>query len=115
SASQPLFQYRDFLPLKKDPKSEPAPAAMPTGQARSPYLPYKVASRGGTGEAIAFFRDPRTTLQVWSREHGYPGDYAYLELHYKHFPGGLRLWRLTDNQNGLRTTPSYAAEYHAQQ
>ena len=42
----------------------------------SPYQPYRVASRGGTGTAVAFFRDPKTTLQVWSREHGYPGEYA---------------------------------------
>jgi 1,4-alpha-glucan branching enzyme len=60
-----------------------------------------VASRGGTGAAIAFFRDPKTTLQVWSREHGYPGEYAYLEFHKKHFPGGLRFWRITDSSGDL--------------
>ena len=113
SASQPLFLYREFLPARKEAKSEPAPT-MPTGQARSPYLPYRVASRGGTGQAIAFFRDPKTTLQVWSREHGYPGDYAFLEFHKKHFPGGLRFWRITDNQGDLGTKAVYDPDVAAQ-
>jgi 1,4-alpha-glucan branching enzyme len=80
----------------------------------SPYQPYRVASRGGTGSAIAFFRDPKTTLQVWSREHGYPGEYAYLEFHKKHFPGGLRFWRITDSSGDLGKKivydPAVAAE-----
>ncbi len=67
----------------------------------SPYQPYRIASRGGTGSAVAFFRDPKTTLQVWSREHGYPGEHAYLEFHKKHFPGGLRFWRITDSSGDL--------------
>jgi 1,4-alpha-glucan branching enzyme len=108
-----MFLYRDFLPLKKGAKSEPGPA-MPTSQARSPYLPYRVASRGGHGDAIAFFRDPQTTLQVWSREHGYPGDYAYLEFHKKHFPGGLRFWRITDNRGDLGTKAVYHPDTAAQ-
>src|SRR5205823_1435787 len=113
SASQPLLLYREFLPLKGEVKGEPAPA-VPTGQARAPYLPYEVASRGGHGQAVAFFRDPRTTLQVWSREHGYPGDYTYLEFHKKHFPGGLRFWRITDNQGDLGTKAVYDPDAAAQ-
>src|SRR5438046_6021230 len=74
---------------------------------RSPYHAYRIASRGGTGHAVAFFRDPRTTLQVWSREHGYPGDYAYLEFHKKHHPGGLRFWRITDNSGNLGAKQPY--------
>src|SRR5207245_1907337 len=88
SASQPLFLYRDFLPLRKDAQSEPV-ATVPAGQARSPYLPYRAASRGGRGQAVAFFRDPKTTLPVWSREHGSPGEHAYLACHQKHCPGGM--------------------------
>jgi 1,4-alpha-glucan branching enzyme len=38
---------------------------------------------------------------VWSREHGYPGEFAYLEFHKKHFPGGLRFWRITDASGDL--------------
>ena len=33
------------------------------GERRSPYAPYRVASRGGTGSAVAFIRYPRSTLQ----------------------------------------------------
>jgi 1,4-alpha-glucan branching enzyme len=113
SASQPLFLYRDYLPMKNEPKTEPV-ATVPTGQARSPYIPYRVASRGGRGQAIAFFRDPKTTLQVWSREHGYPGDFSYLEFHKKHFPGGLRFWRITDNQGDLGTKAVYDPDAAAQ-
>jgi len=99
SAGPPVFLYRDFVPLKA-PRDEPA-SSVPGTKARSPYAPYRVASRGGAGTAVAFIRDPRTTLQVWSREHGYPGEYAYLEFHKKHFPGGLRFWRITDNSGDL--------------
>ncbi len=99
SAGDPVFLYRDFVPLGSA-KGEAA-SSVPAGEARSPYAPYRVASRGGTGTAVAFFRDPKSTLQVWSREHGYPGEYAYLEFHKKHFPGGLRFWRITDNSGDL--------------
>jgi 1,4-alpha-glucan branching enzyme len=74
-----------------------------------------VASRGGTGYAVAFFRDPKTTLQVWSREHGYPGDPAYLEFHKKHHPGGLRFWRITDGSGDLGTKQPYDPAVAAQQ
>jgi 1,4-alpha-glucan branching enzyme len=113
AAGAPLFLYKDFLPRKATPGGDPAPAPQ-VGEARSPYVPYHVASRGGQGRAVAFFRDPRTTLQVWSREHGYPGDFAYLEFHKKHFPGGLRFWRVTDAANDLGTKDVYDPQVAAQ-
>src|SRR5438270_812443 len=57
--------------------------------------------------AAAFIRDPKSTLQVWSREHGYPGDFQYLEFHKKHFPGGLRFWRITDGSGDLGKKQPY--------
>jgi predicted glycosyl hydrolase (DUF1957 family) len=33
---------------------------------------------------VAFVRDSKTTVQVWSRDQGYPGEPQYLEFH-KHF------------------------------
>ena len=105
AAGAPVFLYRDYIPARKE-MAEPTPA-IPVNEARSPYAPYRVASRGGQGSAIAFIRDPRTTLQVWSRDHGYPGEYAYLEFHKKHFPGGLRFWRITDNRGDLGTKTPY--------
>jgi len=38
---------------------------------------------------------------VWSRDHGYPGDAAYLEFHKKRDPGGLRYWSVTDARGPL--------------
>lgn len=99
SAAEPIFLYRDYVRLGT--AEGEAPSSVPGTERRSPYEPYRVASRGGTGTAVAFFRDPKTTVQVWSREHGYPGEYAYLEFHKKHFPGGLRFWRITDNSGDL--------------
>jgi 1,4-alpha-glucan branching enzyme len=112
AAAAPVFLYRDYVPRKTQ-----LDALMPEASRNaplSPYSPYRVASRGGTGSAVAFFRDPKTTLQVWSREHGYPGDYAYLEFHKKHFPGGLRFWRITESSGDLGKKlvydPALAAE-----
>jgi len=112
AAGDPVFLYRDFVPLRSAP-GEP-PSSVPASERRTPYLPYRVASRGGTGTAVAFFRDPKTTLQVWSREHGYPGEYAYLEFHKKHFPGGLRFWRITDNSGDLGRKQVYDPDVAAQ-
>ncbi|HEU5323511.1 MAG TPA: 1,4-alpha-glucan branching protein domain-containing protein [Methylomirabilota bacterium] len=112
AAGEPIFLYRDYFPLGAE-FAHHAGAA-PVAEARSPYQPYRVASRGGTGTATVFFRDPRSTLQVWSRDHGYPGDFHYLEFHKKHFPGGLRFWRITDASRDLGRKqvydPSVAAE-----
>jgi 1,4-alpha-glucan branching enzyme len=111
AAGEPVFLYRDYVPARREAGETPA---IPVNEARSPYEPYRVASRGGTGSAIAFIRDPKTTLQVWSRDHGYPGDFHYLEFHKKHHPGGLRLWRITDSKGDLGTkaiyNPKVAAE-----
>jgi 1,4-alpha-glucan branching enzyme len=63
---------------------------------------------------VAFFRDPKSTLQVWSRDHGYPGDFAYLEFHKKHWPGGFKLWRITDGKRDLATKTFYDPAYALQ-
>ncbi|MDX2193733.1 MAG: 1,4-alpha-glucan branching protein domain-containing protein [Gemmatimonadales bacterium] len=67
---------------------------------RSPYVAYRIGAR--RPDAVnAFVRDPRSSLQVWSRAHGYPGDPAYLEFHKIRYPGGLKLWRVTGGGAGL--------------
>src|SRR5256886_15098288 len=68
AAGQPVFLYRDYLPMRTEVGHEPTP--MPVASPRSPYHPYRVASRGGTGTAIAFIRVPRSTLQRWRRDTG---------------------------------------------
>jgi len=106
AAGEPVFLYRDYVPLR-EPMRDVSPSPLPVSAKRSPYAPYRVASRGGTGSAVAFIRDPRTTLQVWSREQGYPGEFQYLEFHKKHHPGGLRFWRITDTANDLGSKQVY--------
>ena len=65
------------------------------GAERTPYRAY--AMPAGPGEALvaALVRDPRSSMQVWSRRQGYPGDEWYLEFHKIRWPGGLKLWRVT--------------------
>ncbi len=105
---EPLSPYRDYYPALR---TLGAGAEHPAyHRDRSPYRPYVVASRGGIGEAVAFSRDPLTTLQVWSREAGYPGEGSYLEFHKKHFPGGIRYWRVTDPKSDLGAKQLYDPE-----
>jgi 1,4-alpha-glucan branching enzyme len=62
---------------------------------RSPYQAYRIAQTRGTADMSAFVRDPRASMQVWSRFEGYPGDAAYLEFHKMRWPGGLKFWKVT--------------------
>ena len=71
----------------------PTTAALPS---RRLYQPYFVDGPYDKHHATTVFpRDPRTGLQVWSGESGYPGDSAYLDFHKKRWPGGHRYWRVT--------------------
>jgi len=49
-------------------------------------------------------------LQVWSGEHGYPGDGLYLDFHKKHFMSGLRYWRVTGAKIDLAEKKEYNPE-----
>jgi 1,4-alpha-glucan branching enzyme len=84
------------LGLSGDPAGDPivhTPARpLPLSEShRSPYRAYRVAH----GPVAAYVRDPRASMQVWSRFEGYPGDESYLEFHKMRWPGGLKLWRVT--------------------
>ena len=81
----------------------------PTTKAvRTPYQAYRV-SRTRPGVA-ALVRDPRSSLQVWSRQQGYPGDEWYLEFHKIRWPGGLKLWRVTGGDVQLGDKRAYEPE-----
>jgi 1,4-alpha-glucan branching enzyme len=84
------------LGLSGDPAGDPnvhtpAGPGVPSEPLRSPYRAYRVAH----GNVAAYVRDPRASMQVWSRFEGYPGDQTYLEFHKMRWPGGLKLWRVT--------------------
>ena len=65
--------------------------------AKTPYLAYLAYP-----SKIPFLvRDEKSGTQVWSGKSGYPGDGWYLEFHKKHFPGGMRYWRITSSDAGL--------------
>ena len=74
----------------------------------SPYALYLINTAYKEGKPVSVFtRDPKTGLQVWSGEHGYPGDGWYMDFHKKHFPGGLRYWRVTSAKCGLGEKMEY--------
>ncbi len=77
---------------------------------KTPHKAYYVASREGKAPVAFFTRDPETGLQVWSGEHGYPGDGNYLDFHKKHFPGGLQYWRVTSAKADLADKEVYVPE-----
>ncbi len=65
-----------------------------------PYRPYRVGAGGRRSPASDAI--PSTAIQVWSGEHGYPGDGAYLDFHKKRFPGGHRYWARHPSQGRSR-------------
>jgi 1,4-alpha-glucan branching enzyme len=74
---------------------------------RSPYKIYMVDSGARHKPAAILTRDPKTGLQVWSGEWGYPGDGNYLDFHKKRFPGGLRYWKITSAKSDLGSKMVY--------
>ena len=79
---------------------------------RSLYQPYSVVSPNSEANdklksAAVFPRDPRTAVQVWSSDTGYPGDGFYLDFHKKRWPGGHRYWRVTDSRADMNSKQPY--------
>ncbi|MBI2683461.1 MAG: DUF1957 domain-containing protein [Acidobacteriales bacterium] len=75
------------------------------------YQPFFADTPNKRKANVAFFtRDPRTSVQVWSGDHGYPGDGHYLEFHKKHWPGGHRYWRVTGPKLDLGAKTAYVPE-----
>ncbi len=77
----------------------------------SPYKIYNIAGKDIDSDTVSIFtRDPKTGLQVWSGDIGYPGDGNYLEFHKKHFPGGMRYWKVTSAKCSLGDKDVYNPE-----
>jgi 1,4-alpha-glucan branching enzyme len=84
----------------------------PEEEDKSPHQVYLVSSAPEVKRPVAVFtRDPKTGLQVWSGEWGYPGDGNYLDFHKKRFPGGLRYWRVTSAKADLADKGPYHPEW----
>jgi len=82
---------------------------------QSLYQPYFVEGLNTHTRAVTVFpRDPRTGVQVWSSDIGYPGDPNYLDFHKKRFPGGHRYWQVSGNANGVGDGLSYLPEQAAE-
>jgi 1,4-alpha-glucan branching enzyme len=73
---------------------EPEEVIEPGGPHPQPYWIWH-------SRVAAFLRDARTAAQVWSRQGGYPGDPRYLDFHKRHWPSGLRFWRVTHPEADL--------------
>ncbi|MFC1562062.1 1,4-alpha-glucan branching protein domain-containing protein, partial [candidate division KSB1 bacterium] len=77
----------------------------------TPYSLYNLKQkRSGKSGVTLFTRDPKSGLQVWSGEWGYPGDGWYMDFHKKRFPGGLRYWKVTSATCGLGDKEVYDPE-----
>jgi 1,4-alpha-glucan branching enzyme len=77
---------------------------------RTAYEAYRVTDETAEREVAALVRDPRSSAQVWSRHGGYPGAQAYLEFHKIRWPGGLKLWRVSEPGTDLGDKAPYEPE-----
>ena len=96
-AGTPLGMYAE-IPLgaeRFDAERHDASSQRATAAVRSPYQAYRVTPPRAKRGVATLVRDPRSSMQVWSRHQGYPGDEWYLEFHKIRWPGGLKLWRVT--------------------
>ncbi len=82
----------------------------PTGIEHPEHLPYRPYHVGRRGDVACFGRDAVTAIQVWSGEHGYPGDGVYLDFHKKRFPGGHRYWSVTHPKADMAHKQVYRPE-----
>ena len=108
-AGDPLGTYGE-VPLgaeRFDVERPETPAKPATRPSRSPYRAYRVTPPRAKQSVAALVRDPRSSMQVWSRHHGYPGDEWYLEFHKIRWPGGLKLWRVTGPDVDLGAKRAY--------
>ncbi len=70
------------------------------------FRPYWV----GESSVAVLARNERTGRQVWSAEHGYPGDGVYREFHKKDSESGLHYWRATARDVDLSGKAEYDPE-----
>ena len=72
----------------------------------STYSPYRIKDRS----LIVFGRNTMVSLQVWSKDYGYPGDSSYREFHKQQPGSGLKYWRVTNRESELNAKLVYDRE-----
>jgi 1,4-alpha-glucan branching enzyme len=92
----------DAIPLSDDEQREPG----------TTYRPYWVGD--AAGQVAVLGRNNRTGQQVWSGEHGYPGDGVYREFHRKDAISGMQYWRVTGAQVDLGDKAPYDPDVASQ-
>jgi 1,4-alpha-glucan branching enzyme len=81
------------------------------GDFESVFRPYLVEGPLSHAHPMTVFpRDPKTGLQVWSGDTGYPADGNYLDFHKKRWPGGLRYWQVTQAQSDMALKAPYVPQ-----
>ncbi|MBI3964871.1 MAG: DUF1957 domain-containing protein [Chloroflexi bacterium] len=81
---------------------------------KTTYRPYWVSGL----DVAVLGRNNRTGMQVWSADHGYPGDFEYREFHKRDGTSGLHYWRVTGARVDLGFKEPYRPEWaqdHVQQ
>lgn len=70
---------------------------------RTTYLPYWVQST----DVAVIGRNNQTSMQVWSADWGYPGDFNYREFHKRDGISGLHYWKVTSAKMDLAYKECY--------
>ncbi len=112
AAGRPLGIYGDPLVGPRETQEGVEPETFQSF--RTPYRAYRISpTRAADRGVAAYVRDPRASMQVWSRHEGYPGEARYLEFHKIRWPGGLKLWRVSGDGVDLGAKAPYdPAEAH---
>jgi 1,4-alpha-glucan branching enzyme len=65
----------------------------------------------GDTDIAVLGRNTRAGLQIWSTQHGYPGDFDYRELKRRDGISGLRYWRVTGSKIDLTARDWYHPDW----
>ncbi len=93
-----VFKRVNTEPLTPQERKEPG----------TTYQPYWVGDAPGQTAVLA--RNNRTGQQVWSGDHGYPGEASYREFHRKDPVSGMQYWRITGPKVDLGDKQPYDPE-----
>jgi len=82
--------------------------AHPADVPRTPFDTYYVSGVHVPKKPVTVLsRDIELSLQVWTRDVGYPGDGAYMDFHKRHGRGKLRYWKVTHPKLDMQYKDAY--------